>query len=94
MAGGSIFCWVTGSKSNNSVGALQFPRRLTLVPVKESGVSLGRPLSYQLNRSMGLSAVGHLPVARSLKQVGSAAVLGFLQLVFAMMIINQCVEQM
>ena len=61
MSGGSTICWGTGSMSDNSCGAVQLPRLavcMTFVPVKDSGGSLRRPISYQLFRSKGLSAVG------------------------------------
>ena len=76
MAGGSTICWGRGLTSDNSCGALQLPCltvHLTFVSVKESGGSLSRPLSNQLYRSEGLSAVGQLPAACSLRRVGSAA---------------------
>ncbi len=51
------------------------------------------PLSYRVPRREGLGAVGRFPAARPFRRVGSGA-LGFLRLVFAMMIIKDCVRQM
>ena len=59
----------------------------------DSGRSLRLPRSYRLCCSKGLKAVGRFPAARPLRQVGSPA-LGFLRLVFAMIIIKEFVWQM
>ena len=60
----------------------------------DSGGSLCLPRSYQVCRSKGLEAVGRLPAARPLRRVGSAALGFLLRLVFIMMIIKECVQQM
>jgi hypothetical protein len=62
------------------------------VPTKDSGGSLGPPLSYRAYRKAGLSAVGRLPAARLLLRVGSAVALGLLQLAFAMVIVSKGVQ--
>ena len=59
----------------------------------DSGRSLRLPRSYRLCCSKGLKAVGRFPAARPLRQVGSPA-LGFLRLVFAMIIIKEFEWQM
>ena len=67
MAGGSTFVsWITGRVPNNSGGDLLLTLVRLEVLVKESDGSLGPPLSYQLNRSAGLSAVGRWPAAHLL----------------------------
>ena len=72
---------------------------LLSVPVWMASVSSGSfrlspLLSYQVHRSKGLEAVGRLPAARPLRRVGSAALGFLLRLVFIMMIIKECVQQM
>ncbi len=67
MAGGStIVSWITGKAPTNSGGDLHLALVCVEVPAKDSGGSLGPPLSYQLNRSAGLSAVGRWPAAHLL----------------------------
>ncbi len=64
MAGGSTFVsYITGRAPTNSDGDLRLALVPVEVPAKDSGGSLGPPLSYQLNRSAGLSAVGRWPAA-------------------------------
>jgi len=58
-----------------------------MASVSGGSLHLSPVLSYRVCRSEGLEAVGRFPAARALRQVGSGS-LGFLQLVFAMMIIK------
>jgi hypothetical protein len=65
----TFVCWIAGQVSNNSGGVLRVSLvRLDLVrvevPAKESGGSLGPPLSYLQYLRVGLFSVGRLPAAR------------------------------
>ena len=67
----TFVCWIAGLPSNDSGGGLQLSIvRLDLVrdevPTKDSGGSLGTPLSYRRCRRAGLLSVGRLPAARRL----------------------------
>ena len=74
----TVHCWMVDSRGRGN----------------DSGGSLRLPRSnHRVCYSKGLEAVGRFPAARPLWRVGSPA-LGFLRLVFTMMIIKEFVRQM
>ena len=65
--GGSAFvCLITGQAPFLSDRDLRLALVRVEVPTKDSGGSLGPPLSYRRYRRAGLSSVGRLPAAHQL----------------------------